>query len=246
MIFLAADIHGELEIQRLLDDLQIYEIMKGSFEKEDYLIILGDVGLCWDDGKKDAWIREKLEALSLTTLWIDGNHENFDLIDELPVSEWHGGKVHFIGEKIIHLMRGYVYEIENKKFFAFGGGFSVDKMARVEGKSWWKREMPSEEEYQRGLHNLNKCGNQVDYIITHTAPEQITHKLVEQVISGEEELQDYLQKISEEVEFRHWFFGHWHMDCQMEEYTGVYQEVLRLDQNQGEVMENEISELVFF
>lgn len=67
---------------------------------------------------------------------------------------WYGGKVQFIGNKIIHLMRGYVYDICRKKFRAFGGGLSIDKMYRTEGISWWNREMPSSEEYERGIRTI--------------------------------------------------------------------------------------------
>ena len=57
-----------------------------------------------------------------TILWVQGNHENYDLIGEYPLEEWHGGKVrHIIRDKVILLERGQVFEIEGKSFFAFEG-----------------------------------------------------------------------------------------------------------------------------
>ena len=228
MIYLAGDIHGELELYKVTDFFESESAMR-ELTEDDYLILLGDVGLCWDDGRKDAYVKETLEALPVTTLWVDGNHENFDLIDALPVTNWHGGKVQYIGKKIIHLMRGYVYDICGRSFFAFGGGFSIDKMYRREGISWWPREMPSEEEYERGKRNLAQVDNQVDYIITHTAPRDIATLLVPRLYPGEEELQYYFQDLTETVDFEKWYFGHWHMDREYGKYIGLYDEIVRIE-----------------
>lgn len=185
--------------------------------------------MCWDGGKKDASVRQRLEALPVTTLWIDGNHENFDLIEALPVTDWHGGKVQYIGKKIIHLMRGYVYDICGKSFFAFGGGFSIDKISRKEGVSWWKNEMPSGVEYERGRRRLGYRDYHVDYMITHTAPAMIAEQLVPELYPGEEELQAYLQEVAEKADFTKWYFGHWHMDCELGAFVGVYDEIIRIE-----------------
>lgn len=229
MIYLAGDIHGELEIYKITDFFESEALIR-EFTEEDYLILLGDVGVCWDNGRKDAYVRDILEALPVTILWIDGNHENFDLMDALPVTDWHGGKVQYIGRKIIHLMRGYVYDICGKSFFAFGGGFSIDKMYRREGSGWWQREMPSAEEYARGREWLERRGNQVDYIITHTASREIAMQLVPEIYPGEEELQYYFQELAETVNFERWYFGHWHMDRVLGRYIGIYDEILRIEE----------------
>lgn len=229
MIYLAGDIHGTLEIEKVMNFFEV-ECRKRLLTEEDYLILLGDAGLCWDGGKKDYFVRESLERLPVTTLWIDGNHENFDLIDAMPIRQWHGGMVQYIGKKLIHLMRGYVYNIDDKKFFAFGGGFSIDKMLRTENEDWWKREMPSEEEYERGRAILREYNGTVDYIITHTVPVHISKQLVKELDLGEEQLQYYLQEISETTVFQKWYFGHWHRDCKFENgrYIGLYDKILRL------------------
>lgn len=101
------------------------------------------------------------------------NHENHDALDAYPVEFWNGGKVHKISDSIIHLMRGQVFTIEGKKFFTMGGAESHDKIYRKEGISWWPREMPSNDEYEEGLANLDKVNNQVDYILSHCAPDQL-------------------------------------------------------------------------
>ena len=59
---------------------------------------------------------------------MDGNYENFKQLNAYDVDIWNGGKVHFIENEIIHLMRGQVFEIDGTRFFTFGGAYSIDKM----------------------------------------------------------------------------------------------------------------------
>ena len=49
-----------------------------------------------------------------------GNHENFTRLYNYPIEEWHGGKVHKIRDSVLHLMRGEIFDIDNKKAFIFG------------------------------------------------------------------------------------------------------------------------------
>ncbi|MEE4567116.1 hypothetical protein V2U94_05675 [Paenibacillus polymyxa] len=144
---------------------------------------------------------------SFTTLFIDGNHENHDMLDEYPVEVWNGGKVHKINKSIIHLMRGQVFNIESMKFFTFGGAASHDKEYRKEGKSWWKREMPSEEEYKEGLKNLKKHDWKVDYILTHTcstpALEYITQRCG--IHMDLDKMHPYFYDIEKKVDYKQWY-----------------------------------------
>lgn len=62
-----------------------------------------------------------LDSKPFTTLWIDGNHENFDLLKKQKITKWHGGNIQRIQPSVIHLMRGQIYELEGLKIFTFGG-----------------------------------------------------------------------------------------------------------------------------
>ena len=61
--------------------------------RDDYVIILGDFGGVWDGSSEERkqldWLNEK----PFTTLFVTGNHENYWMLRELPVEDWHGGKV---------------------------------------------------------------------------------------------------------------------------------------------------------
>ena len=114
MIFITGDTHGTLDINKVIEFFADEEFTK-KLSKQDYLILLGDTAICWDDGKIDGEVKQILRSLPVTTLFIDGNHDNHRLIAEYPVLEWNGGSVHEIEPDILHLMRGDVFTIENKK-----------------------------------------------------------------------------------------------------------------------------------
>lgn len=229
MIWLCGDTHGLTDIYKVEEYFEELQVCGEDVTKEDYLIILGDAGVCWDDGFMDMEVQDTLHSLPCSVLWIDGNHENFDLIEEYPITTWKGGNVQFIQNDIIHLMRGQIYEIEGKSFFTFGGGFSIDKQLRQPGLSWWPQEMPSWDEYEEGKRNLDKSGNQVDYILTHTCPNYIAHELVTDVYPGEEELQQYFDDISQQVDFDMWYFGHWHMDQMEENFRCLWNDIVEIE-----------------
>ena len=90
------------------------------------MIVCGDAGLVWHGDKSDDPQLDRLEALPFTVLFLDGNHENFDALNEYPVEEWHDGKVHRIRPHVIHLMRGQAFELQGRTFFTMGGAQSHD------------------------------------------------------------------------------------------------------------------------
>lgn len=226
MIYFTGDTHGTIDIAKLAQLNTFYHMTT-----DDYLIILGDVGLYFDNGENDKETRHTLLSMVKgTILWIDGNHENFDCIDALPVMKKFGGMVHQCDERIFHLMRGEIYEIEGHTFFTFGGGNSIDKDFRTPHISWWEREMPNEEEYEHGWDTLNRHHMEVDYILTHTVPSHIARHLTNRILSGEEALQDYLREISVTVKYKKWFFGHWHQDIKIDEFYGFYQTIASLQE----------------
>ena len=229
MIYLTGDTHGLIDI----DKLDLYFWDKDYVTKDDYLIILGDVGCLWDGGDGDRAVQKKLHDLPCTVLWIDGNHENFDLMACTgSESAWNGGRVQIIQEDIKRLLRGQIYEIEGHKFWTMGGGNSIDRIYRQKGVSWWSQEMPSREEYEEGTKNLERVDYKVDYILTHTCPETIGRQLVNTIYPGEEELQRYLEFIANEAEFKDWYFGHWHVDKDIGKFHALYNRIIKLGENE--------------
>jgi len=100
------------------------------------------LALCGTGSKKEKKILKRLGKSRYNILFVDGCHENYDLLKEYAVTEFCGGKVRKISGRVMHLMRGEVYEIDNKKIFAFGGGLSEDNELRLKGQTMVERGMP--------------------------------------------------------------------------------------------------------
>ena len=170
MIYITGDTHANFS--RLEEDK--FPI-QSEMTKNDYVIICGDFGGIWNYIVESMYEKQWLDWLdnkNFTTLFVDGNHENFERVYRYPVEKWHGGKVHKIKDSVIHLMCGEIFDIDNKKFFTFGGARSHDirdgilnldeeekiyeyrkrgAYFRIRDYSWWDLELPTEEEMQTGV-----------------------------------------------------------------------------------------------
>lgn len=224
---IAGDTHGTFDIGKVV---KFFEGRDDEYTKADYLIICGDVGVCGFSASEEAQARGILRNLPVTTLFVDGNHENFDLLNSYGTDDWNGGKVHFIESDIIHLMRGQVFNIDGIKFFTFGGAHSLDKMNRVEGISWFPEEIPTQEEYEEGWKNLGKAGFCVDYILTHTGPREVVAAMgYEELPDDEIALRQFLQRVADNTDFKAWYFGHLHMDTEVEDtFFCLFDEIMEI------------------
>lgn len=215
MIYDTGDVHA--------NQYKWVEQIHPALSSGDILIVNGDFGIGFRNGNWSEetffdWISEQ----EYTVLFVDGNHENFNKLNEYPVELWNGGRVHKIRHNLIHLMRGEVYNIDGISVFAFGGGYSIDKYRRQENVSWWRQEMPSDEEYKNAEKNLQRVDYQVDYIITYTAPSESVYYLsvmqrlaVNKNVVEEQPLNTFLDHIRQKVTYKHWYFGHFHIDIEL-------------------------------
>ena len=225
MIFVTGDTHIDYDIRKLNSDN--FPLGK-TLTKDDYVIICGDFGGVWYGDRRDNYWLNWLEKKEFTTLFVDGNHENFDALATYEECDWQGGKVQFIRPSVIHLMRGYVFDIDGLKIFAMGGARSTDIEYREKGRSWWQQEMPCEEEKDRARRNLALCGNKVDIMITHDAPRSIA-RMIDFHRSEVDELMPFLEELKESVTYRHWYFGHFHADWDADDrHTLIYNKIIQL------------------
>lgn len=246
MIFITGDCHGDY--RRFRTD--IFPEQK-EMTKDDYCIICGDFGF-WDRSREQQYWMKWLEEKPFTTLWVDGNHENFDLLQEYPVEDWHGGKVHKIQPSVIHLMRGQIFEINGFTFFTFGGARSHDISAgildressdfkrrkkeldlsrlsyRILHESWWPQEMPNAAEMEEGLKNLQAHDWKVDFIVTHCCASSTLAGFLGG--RGEcDELNHYLETIRSKCDFKKWFFGHYHGNRNIvDKEILLYEQIIRI------------------
>ena len=221
-MLVTGDTHGEQS--------RFNEILAQA-KKNDIILICGDCGLLFHDLITEHIFLNKLEKEPYTICFCDGNHENFPAIYRYPCEEWNGGKVHRIRDNIFHLMRGQVFTIEGKKIFTMGGAYSIDKYMRTENVSWWKEELPTNEEYAEATKNLKANDFSVDYIISHTAPREIIRRMGENPdFAKDSELTGFLEWVMYETNYLQWFFGHWHQDRQIDDkHRAVWFDLIRID-----------------
>ena len=164
-IYVTGDTHGGQQHGFFSVDGFISRFNMASFPeqkemgKEDYVVICGDFGGVWDtdrfkvqESKEEKYALDWLEQKPFTTLFVTGNHENYDrligchddrLIDSwfyakmpaeekeklrqgYPREQWHGGIVRVLRPSVLMLERGDIFVIDGKYCFAFGGARSHD------------------------------------------------------------------------------------------------------------------------
>lgn len=255
MVFVTGDCHGKLN---KLSTSSFPE--QKEMTKDDIVIILGDFGCIWDtdsESKYEEYWLDWLDNKTFTTVFVDGNHENFDrLFNEFDIVDFYGGKAHKIRESVYHLIRGEVFDFEGKKFFAFGGASSHDiddgilsrddyetekefknivklwtkrgKVFRIDHISWWKEELPSDEEMKNGKRNLKKVDYKVDYVLSHCAPQSVVNYMYTRA-DNSDKLTLWFDEIQQKLDFKKWFFGHYHDDKNiLDKYILLYDQIIRI------------------
>jgi len=246
-IYITGDIHGDLQRFRP----EMFSEQK-ALTKEDILLVTGDFGCVWFGDERDNEDLDWLERRSFTTAFVTGNHENYDVLRRYPLEMWRGGNIRRIRPSVILLERGQIFNLDGKRFFTMGGASSHDiqdgileaddpllketcrrldardAMYRINHLSWWKEELPSEEEYRTARANLDRAGWEVDYIITHCCPSSI-----QDIFSGglyqRDALTDFFDEVSWQCQFKYWFFGHYHENIVIEKkYVMLYEQIIRL------------------
>jgi predicted phosphodiesterase len=221
MIYTIGDIHGN---PNLISSSNWKE--SKNLTKDDIVIFLGDFGLYWDEpaSKDENYWLNWLAAKPFTVAFIDGNHENFNLINNLPQEEKWGGKVgvdHRFNGDIYHLKRGEIYNIQGKEILTLGGALSIDKHLRSEGFSWWPEELWSRTEEENCLDNLDKVNWKVDYVLAHTCPDSCIYYVIDGM---SEKFRDptarFFEFVANKLEFNEWRFGHFHCDREFTDQSG--------------------------
>ena len=219
MLYITGDTHG--------DHNRFVKFRRKLFKKKgDVCIVCGDFGFVWDNSPTEKKSLQKLEMLNCRILFIEGTHDNINLLQSFPEDTVFKGKSRKLAKNVWWLQRGEIYDIEDKKVFVLGGGHSADADERIPGMTWWEEELPTCEELEYAQENLKKNGNKVDYIITHQRP-SIGIGKTDSRASRANALTDFLWEISRTVEYEHWYFGGDHLDKTISRrMTAVFREII--------------------
>lgn len=218
MIYITGDTHREF--YRLHD-----------IERNNMLIILGDVGINYYLDERDKKLKEQLNSYNIKLFCIQGNHEERpENISTYKEVDMFGGKV-FIEEEypnLIFAKNGELYDIDNKKVLVIGGAYSVDKNYRIiYGYPWFKDEQLSKEEMDNILNKYK--GQHIDIILSHTCP--LKYEPTEVFIKGidqsavDKSMEKFLDKVEESIDYDKWYCGHYHTEKQINKLEFMFEKI---------------------
>lgn len=224
MIYVTGDMHGE--------EQRLYSRSMKRLSEGDTLIVCGDFGFVWDGSAREKKLIDYLGSRKYNVCFIDGTHENFDLLDKCRMTVWNGGKVHRVSGNLFHMMRGQIFTVEGFRIFTFGGGESTDREMRTEHISWWKEEMPTPAELEEGAKAIDEVNCDVDFIITHEPPSIVKSTML--LRAGETDsvnkLNGYFEQLNRVCKFKHWYFGSMHEDRVITNvHTAVFEDVIPIN-----------------
>ena len=94
---------------------------------------------------------------------------------------------------------------------------------------WWKDEEFNYAEAKVAYENLNKVNWEVDYVLTHSAPFSIKDKLYgNNNLYAPSSTERMLEAILRNIKFKRWYFGHYHIDKNMNNFKAMYENIERM------------------
>lgn len=217
MLYITGDTHREF--------YRLHDIEKN---KNNMLIILGDVGINYYLDERDKKLKEQLNSYNIKLFCVQGNHEerpeNISVYKEIDMF---GGKV-FVEEEYPNLIlakNGELYDIDNKKVLVIGGAYSVDKNYRITyGHPWFKDEQLSKEEMDNILKKYK--GQHIDIVLSHTCP--LKYEPTEVFMKGidqsdvDKSMEKFLDKVEESIDYDKWYCGHYHTEKQIDKLEFMF------------------------
>lgn len=153
---------------------------------------------------------KELAKSNMKLYWVDGNHENFDVLYSYPLDD-QGFRP--LREHIIHCPRGKVWVWNDKRFLAMGGAVSVDKDQRMHGTEWWPEEAITFDDIAKGIE-----AGYADVMICHDVPDGVHIEAIqgnpfgfpEHSLRAAQSNREALRAIVDEVQPGIIFSGHYH------------------------------------
>lgn len=203
MLYFHGDIHGN-PIRNF--GFKINPYMR-QLTEDDYLFILGDCGVPWNNytKKEDIYKLKWLNNQKYKTIFIAGNHDNYDLIEQMPQIEFFGGTArqltyeNNVYNNIYYIDHPTIINIENQKILIVPGADSHDiQDGIIDGndKNWkkiYKTERKKGKRFMRISHltwwpqeqikidetkKILENENDFDLILSHDCPSQQLRYLI--------------------------------------------------------------------
>lgn len=235
---IAGDWHGSFS--------QAEKVIRHAHEQGlDTIFHVGDFGIWSNDKPFLNQMEHLLKEWDIEMYFIDGNHENFNMLFEKKILD---DGTRYVRDRITYIPRGYRWDWHGMSFLGLGGAVSIDKGFRVEGRSWWAQEALTDEDILTA-----QSGGPVDVMFTHdspaSAPNSITDDWQGQMQAmkyfGKENLvactnhRKRLQEVTDVTTPRLLFHGHYHKSMQgfylHEDDSSTVGEVFGLDQGLAKI-----------
>lgn len=215
-IYIRGDVHGDF-------DWLAKFCKQENTTLNDVMILAGDSGLLFYGKTK---VREELlkkicSRCPITLLVVRGNHDNRPANEGMQL-RWNDlvcGDCYWEDEypNILYAKEIGRYWMRYRSFLTIGGAYSVDKFYRLQRHwTWYPDEELTDQEMAAALEEL--AGEEFDYIVSHTAPLEMEptwlfmQGLDQTTVS--KRMEKFLQRIKNCVNYRCWFWGHYHDDHQ--------------------------------
>ena len=196
--------------------------------KEDIVVIMGDAGFIWNGGGADKFWQNFLNDKPWTTFCVLGNHENYDLIEQLPVVDFHGAKAYKVNDSLYYAITGEVYEFCGKKCLVVNGADSHDlynpdgTLYRTPHKSWWEQERITQDDINKALISLAQCNDKVDFIFSHTGGTEVNRMLGFKPTHSD----FMLDLVLNTADYDQHFCGHYHVDKLCDKSRILYDDIM--------------------
>lgn len=218
-----------------------------TLNEHDYLFVLGDCGVPWNEFtiEEDLYQLNWLNAQKYKTVFIAGNHDNYDLIEQMPQISFFGGTARVMTyqgqtyDNILYIDYPTYIEIQGKKILIIPGAESHDIFdGIIDGaQKDWRKQLKAKNDSgkiycrvshitwweqekikeQETLALLNKIPESIDYILSHDCPaiQLQYYRKGDYIPTSGEELLEYVWQL---VNHKIWLHGHLH------EYIPNYRE----------------------
>ena len=200
------DWHGNADFA----PLALADAAKGGLP--DAYLHVGDFGV-WpreidleDPDSFLAVVEAELERQGRELWFIDGNHEHFELLEQLPLDDRGLGR---LSDHVFHIPRGYAWEWGGKTFVGLGGAVSIDRANRMPYVSWFPEEELTGDDVDQAL-----AVESADVLVTHDMllellPQMPTLSFGDEIDAAQDRAQRKLREVIEGLEPKLLVHGHY-------------------------------------
>jgi hypothetical protein len=178
-------------------------------EEQKIILHLGDFGI-WPGLDGTLYLNAVIGACwahDLRVLFVDGNHEDFTQLEDYRIRG---------GQMVSWLPRGYRWEWHGREWLALGGGVSLDKAIRTEGKDWWPQEEITDDQERDVI-----TAGPADVMVTHDCPSGVAHAFPPppsfwdlRDLARNDAHRERLRRVVDVVQPSHLMHGHLHIGYQ--------------------------------